>query len=78
MMAGKLSREKYLSFPGIPSQTTWDKINWETLPYAREKAVFLPLPLFNVEVVLSRTSTFMMTYKIDSGDRGRGKVTLPN
>ena len=44
-----------------------------------EKRLFLPpFPLFNVAVVLSRTLTYMLTYNINLGDGGRGKVALPN
>ena len=38
-MAENLSQEKYIIFPGIPSQAILDKIESDTLPYGREKAV---------------------------------------
>ena len=45
---------------------------------AEKRLLLPPFPLFNVKVMLSRTLTYMLTYDIDLGDGGRGKVALPN
>ena len=39
---------------------------------AEKRLLLSPFPLFNVEVMLSRTLTYMLTYNIDLGDGGGG------
>ena len=69
-MVENLSQEKYLIFPVDSLRQSRTKLNG-TPCHLSEKRLFLPpFPLFNVAVVLSRTSTYMLTYNIDLGDGG--------
>ena len=57
---------------------SWTKLDGTPCRMAEERQLLPPFPLFNVAVMLSRTLTYMLTYNIDLGDGGRGKVALPN
>ena len=70
----ELDRGAFLPPPPYKLQS-WTKLDG-TPCHMAEKRLFLPL--FNVAVRLSRTLTYMLTYNIDLGDGGRGKVALPN
>ena len=56
---------------------SWTKLDGTPCHTAKKRLFLPPFPLFNVAVMLSRTLTHMLTYNIDLGDGGRGKVALP-